>query len=474
MAVDPSAVFLDYHDWLEVYEKVKEFCDFPAALNFLNNHPGTVNNRKGFLLGNTLLHQACFWGLAKNVFELLKQHGADPNLRNMDGHTPLDMAPKEKRAEMEALMLEVFGASDTDNRRSLLHSAKEGDFGAVMAMLGQQPHLINTQGYTGWAVVHQLAFHGAPLNIMAALASMGACMELCTHEGQRPEDILREFYPNNPNRMPRTILRIIEPGKHVFVHPVSARGVLQGKVLSASDTTAIISLLDGEEVTVSIWRVFPAVIRPAEANVERVLGGLCSSCVEPVPSSQTLSPNCTNDHPLCGRCITNFLWAQFTTMKLPMRCPWCPASVDPRQLDQTPMLGSIIRRCWPPAYGRETSISYDDFMINVEGQIAARASGNDDSYKLSLLQDCSLTDRPVEYCRVADCPKLRACPNCGVLIEYESACKHMSCIPCKHEFCFLCLKSQREHEESDTDIYTWSVSVACPVAARQTIIPQAG
>ncbi|XP_052223195.1 uncharacterized protein LOC127839068 isoform X2 [Dreissena polymorpha] len=64
------------------------------------------------------------------------------------------------------------------------------------------------------------------------------------------------------------------------------------------------------------------------------------------------------------------------------------------------------------------------------------------------------------------CPKLRACPTCGVFIEHIEKCKHMSC-PCGTKFCFICLK------KSDVNgSYTCgSYNTKCEVAPVQTEIP---
>jgi hypothetical protein len=48
--------------------------------------------------------------------------------------------------------------------------------------------------------------------------------------------------------------------------------------------------------------------------------------------------------------------------------------------------------------------------------------------------------------------KTKPCPKCGVLIEKNKACNHMSCT-CKHQFCWLCLKPWFQH----TGVYTCTV-----------------
>ena len=38
--------------------------------------------------------------------------------------------------------------------------------------------------------------------------------------------------------------------------------------------------------------------------------------------------------------------------------------------------------------------------------------------------------------------KLRACPECGTIIEHESGCKQMTCKKCHTDFCFICLRQR--------------------------------
>lgn len=59
--------------------------------------------------------------------------------------------------------------------------------------------------------------------------------------------------------------------------------------------------------------------------------------------------------------------------------------------------------------------------------------------KLSLLKICGTIK--VEFID-AVIFKLRACPKCGMLIEFKGGCKQMQCEVCKVEFCFVCLKTK--------------------------------
>ena len=36
-------------------------------------------------------------------------------------------------------------------------------------------------------------------------------------------------------------------------------------------------------------------------------------------------------------------------------------------------------------------------------------------------------------------PRVRACPKCGILIQYMAGCAHMTCVKCSHQFCIKCL-----------------------------------
>jgi len=65
------------------------------------------------------------------------------------------------------------------------------------------------------------------------------------------------------------------------------------------------------------------------------------------------------------------------------------------------------------------------------------------------------------------CPNIRACVNCGTLIELLSGCKHMQCKRCGQEFCFSCLRQRVNSSWACGDFNT-----PCTPAPKQTRIPK--
>ncbi|CAG8462728.1 4986_t:CDS:2, partial [Scutellospora calospora] len=71
-----------------------------------------------------------------------------------------------------------------------------------------------------------------------------------------------------------------------------------------------------------------------------------------------------------------------------------------------------------------------------------------------------------EVGNVSGVPSCRACPKCGIIIEHDRKCKHMTCL-CGQEFCFICL-GQR-HPQNGWSCGTFNS--VCEIAPVQTIIP---
>lgn len=66
---------------------------------------------------------------------------------------------------------------------------------------------------------------------------------------------------------------------------------------------------------------------------------------------------------------------------------------------------------------------------------------------------------------LADCPSIRACPKCGMLIYHTRACKHMVCI-CGQKFCFICLK-----KAVDGKYQCGTYNSHCKIAPIQVVMP---
>ncbi|XP_048460761.1 uncharacterized protein DDB_G0292642-like isoform X2 [Rhincodon typus] len=83
--------------------------------------------------------------------------------------------------------------------------------------------------------------------------------------------------------------------------------------------------------------------------------------------------------------------------------------------------------------------------------------------QLDTLQNCGTKTLP--YSNIPNCPEIRACPTCGLLIEHKERCKYVICTRCHIEFCFACLQAKKICSKSS------GYSQACAVCPRQTRIP---
>jgi len=63
---------------------------------------------------------------------------------------------------------------------------------------------------------------------------------------------------------------------------------------------------------------------------------------------------------------------------------------------------------------------------------------------------------------ISGCPGIRACPKCGLLIQQDGGCRHMTCTDCQAEFCFICLRRWKSNNED--------LSFTCRVAPIQSEI----
>ncbi|CAE8670457.1 unnamed protein product [Polarella glacialis] len=465
MAVAPAQRFPHFAEWEGIYKNVRDMCAFGDALEFFYDHPGAVNNRGG-RSQCTILHQAFFWGVDVGVLEKLKDLGADPTVLDNVGNVPLDMCKAHEREEMEARFLRVFGPQDGQLRQIILQAAKVGNFLEVMHFLRQKPYLVHTQNqHNGWSVMHQVAYHGGSAGLVAALSALGATWDLRTNEGKTPAMILQEMHPGNHLTIPgRDATVRLEVGSRVLLH--SIRATVEAVLESVSDQQATVRPHDGESMTVPLWRISPVQALLNDLEVTEASGVPCVICSMPVPPRWKLSPACSGeDHPMCGDCVATFLWSQFTSSRLPIRCSICTGLVDLSNLPA--VIGRGLFHSWPPGSSSGftcTTLSWPQFVANVQEKLEEGEQVDNDAHKLRLQGSGSIT---LAYCD-ASAPGMRACPRCGVLIEYGGACKHFSCALCQHRFCWLCLRTEAQHTDAS---HNWQVAQCCTAAPVQSVIP---
>ena len=95
--------------------------------------------------------------------------------------------------------------------------------------------------------------------------------------------------------------------------------------------------------------------------------------------------------------------------------------------------------------------------------------GNDKCTNEEILQKLrTCPETGIEYLPNLKVPSIRACPNCGSLVEHAGRCKHVTCGECNVKFCFVCLRACSE----DGSSYCGSHRQECSVAERQTTIPR--
>ncbi|XP_020793481.2 E3 ubiquitin-protein ligase RNF19B-like [Boleophthalmus pectinirostris] len=146
----------------------------------------------------------------------------------------------------------------------------------------------------------------------------------------------------------------------------------------------------------------------------------------------------------CPRCKSNVERKDLTN--LCVVCPVCTA-------DQ----GKSYQFCW---------------QCQKPWKGAARRSDHCDNdgcsnKNLELLQTCKTIDLP-EVQGATNCPSVRACPECGIILEHSRKyCKNLICPRCHAEFCFVCLKLKETCNKTSTPYNLCQGGVA----PRQTSIP---
>ncbi|XP_073866844.1 probable E3 ubiquitin-protein ligase RNF144A-A isoform X3 [Macaca fascicularis] len=101
--------------------------------------------------------------------------------------------------------------------------------------------------------------------------------------------------------------------------------------------------------------------------------------------------------------------------------------------------------------------------------LSSNRCGNEDCRDpiLHILATCATKDLPDSS--IQGCPSIRACPECGLLIEHKERCKYVTCSRCDTKFCFACLETAQACEAAKPA--SWFKRCAKPLAPRQSHVP---
>jgi ariadne-1 len=191
-------------------------------------------------------------------------------------------------------------------------------------------------------------------------------------------------------------------------------------------------------------------------------------CSDDVPVSALPQTTCGHDY--CGDCWAHYVGGKLEDGKFTrIRCmePSCDVLLP----------AALVREVLPaPAYERYASFQARSFVETNRLATWCPAPGCDNAVVLDSAADpldvrCACGHRfcfrcnaeahaPATCANVVDWAKqcesdgetakwlqvnTKDCPKCGVAVEKNGGCQHMSCVKCNHQYCWHCLKNWRGH-----------------------------
>jgi ankyrin repeat protein len=160
--------------------------DLAGVQRLVAEQPGLVNERDS-AFGATGLHWAALRGHAP-VAQLLLERGANPQARNKEGETPLQVAERAKKQEVVQVLRgtgtrpAASGATASD----LIEAAKRGDLPRVRTLLAADASLLAvTDREFGATPLHWAALKGHA-SVVQFLVAQGADTQARNGEGETP------------------------------------------------------------------------------------------------------------------------------------------------------------------------------------------------------------------------------------------------------------------------------------------------
>lgn len=162
-----------------IFEAVK-LGDVEAVRRLLEESP-TLVNRGDTGFGATPLHWAALRG-HEDVARLLLDKGADVNVRNNDGETPLQVAERAKRSGV----VQVLRSRGGEASAGIVEAVRAGDLARVQRLLASNPGALNQKDAAfGATPLHWAALRGHA-DVAKFLVAQGADTSAKNKDGETP------------------------------------------------------------------------------------------------------------------------------------------------------------------------------------------------------------------------------------------------------------------------------------------------
>lgn len=166
--------------------------DLAGVQRLASEEPALVNELDSSY-GASALHWAALRGHAA-VARYLLALGANPQARNKEGETPLQVAERAKKPEVAQLLRNATGSgapAASASGADLIEAAKRGDLARVRELVARDPSLMTAKDRThGATALHWAALRGQA-GVVQFLVAQGADTQARNGEGETPLQVAR-------------------------------------------------------------------------------------------------------------------------------------------------------------------------------------------------------------------------------------------------------------------------------------------